>query len=106
MRRDKILNVICNHKISEHLKLEPFQNSNNTLTWFARDFSEETGGLDELFALKFKVRPLGILSDHYLTLLFVSEREADETVWSRVIGLHREGLMWLNFNVICIHQFC
>lgn len=66
MRRDKILNVICNHKITEQIKLEPFKNSNNTLTWYARDYSEETDGVDELFALKFKVYRLNFVLILYL----------------------------------------
>ena len=55
MRRDRILNVICNHILSEHIILKPFQNSNNALTWFAKDYSEENAGIDEVFTLKFKV---------------------------------------------------
>ncbi len=55
MRRDKIFNVVCNQGIAKGLNLKPFQNSNNTLTWAARDYSDEAAGLDKLFALKFKV---------------------------------------------------
>lgn len=73
MRRDKIFNVVCNHKISDHIKFKPFQNATNTLTWCARDFSEETEGLDELFALKFKVSVCFGFYLHLFEFIYLSE---------------------------------
>ena len=58
MRREIILNLICNHRISPALKWQDFPKVNH-LSWFATDFSEETNGVDEIFTVKFKVFYLG-----------------------------------------------
>lgn len=55
MRRDRIFNVICNHTISKQLTFKPFPNSLTSFTWFAKDYSEETEGIDKMFTLRFKV---------------------------------------------------
>lgn len=54
MRRDRIFNVICNHTISKQLTFKPFPNSLTSFTWFAKDYSEETEGIDKMFTLRFK----------------------------------------------------
>lgn len=58
MRREVILKLICNHRIIPTLELKPFKA--NMLTWFARDFSETAEGVDEILAIKFKVRLFSI----------------------------------------------
>ena len=54
MRREQVLKVCCNHRISPDLTLKPLNTSETSLVWQAMDFTEGEAKLEK-FAVKFKV---------------------------------------------------
>ncbi|XP_015788993.1 E3 SUMO-protein ligase RanBP2 isoform X2 [Tetranychus urticae] len=57
LRRDKVLKIACNQRITPSMKLEPLDNSESALTWAGVDFSEEPEKMGK-FAIKFKNKEL------------------------------------------------
>ena len=53
MRRDNVFKIICNHQITEHLRLK--ERTINSFIWGCKDFSENPNGEDQIFVIKFKV---------------------------------------------------
>lgn len=54
MRRNIILNVICNQKITKDFQLDPPIRP-NFITWAGVDFSEDQEGRPQLLGLKMRV---------------------------------------------------
>ncbi|KAH9416781.1 E3 SUMO-protein ligase RanBP2 [Dermatophagoides pteronyssinus] len=52
MRRDNVFKIICNHQITEHLRLK--ERTINSFIWGCKDFSENPNGEDQIFVIKFK----------------------------------------------------
>ena len=56
LRRDQVLKIALNHRITREMELKPLANSETSWCWFAMDFSEgheETGSMEQL-AVRFK----------------------------------------------------
>uniref|UniRef100_A0A668W460 E3 SUMO-protein ligase RanBP2 n=1 Tax=Oreochromis aureus TaxID=47969 RepID=A0A668W460_OREAU len=53
MRREQVLRVCANHKISQAMELKPMNTSANALIWTATDYSDGEGVIEQL-AAKFK----------------------------------------------------
>ena len=56
LRRDQVLKIALNHRISKEMELKPLSNSETAWCWYAMDFSEgheETGSMEQL-AVRFK----------------------------------------------------
>jgi E3 SUMO-protein ligase RanBP2 len=53
MRRDQVLKVCCNHRLTKDIELKPFPSSDKAATWAVKDYSEEVGK-DEVFTIRFK----------------------------------------------------
>ncbi|XP_053201491.1 LOW QUALITY PROTEIN: uncharacterized protein LOC128386481 [Panonychus citri] len=53
LRRDKVLKIACNQRISSGIKFETMENSENALTWAGVDYSEEPEKPGK-FCIKFK----------------------------------------------------
>jgi len=53
MRRELVLKVCCNQRLSADLELKPVSSSDKTMFWIGQDFSEGESK-KELFALRFK----------------------------------------------------
>merc|ERR1711936_1350528 len=56
LRRDQVLKIALNHRITREMELKPLANSETSWCWFAMDFSEgheESGSLEQL-AVRFK----------------------------------------------------
>ena len=54
LRRDQTLKVACNHLINTDMKLEPMFGSENAVTWFAMDHTDDEPKMEKL-AAKFKL---------------------------------------------------
>ena len=54
MRREQVQKVACNHNLTSDMKLQPLTSSDTSWCWFANDFAEEEGKIEN-FAVKFKV---------------------------------------------------
>lgn len=57
MRREQVLKLCANHKITQDLKLSPMANSDKTWCWVANDYSEEELKVQKL-AVRFKTAEL------------------------------------------------
>ncbi|CAH0392621.1 unnamed protein product [Bemisia tabaci] len=53
MRREQVLKVCCNQRLTDSLKLTPVASSDKAWNWCGHDFSEQEGKL-ETFAVRFK----------------------------------------------------
>ena len=56
LRRDQVLKIALNHRITKEMELKPLSNSETAWCWYAMDFSdgnEETGSMEQL-AVRFK----------------------------------------------------
>lgn len=67
MRREQVLKVCCNHRITQSLELKPSSSSEKAYTWYAVDYSE--GEMkNELLAIRFKTVELVSVSSLILIL--------------------------------------
>ncbi|CAH8841817.1 unnamed protein product [Trichobilharzia szidati] len=54
MRRDQVKKLCANHYITSSIKLSPSTKDPRMTIWAAKDYSESTEGIDELFMIQFK----------------------------------------------------
>ncbi|XP_010781780.1 E3 SUMO-protein ligase RanBP2 isoform X2 [Notothenia coriiceps] len=56
MRRDQVLKICANHRITSAMKLEPMKGAEKAWVWSAMDFSEAVEGSIEQLAVRFKLQ--------------------------------------------------
>ncbi|XP_033474036.2 E3 SUMO-protein ligase RanBP2 isoform X2 [Epinephelus lanceolatus] len=56
MRRDQVLKICANHRITPTMKLEPMKGAEKAWVWSALDFSEALEGKMEQLAVRFKLQ--------------------------------------------------
>nr|XP_054592033.1 E3 SUMO-protein ligase RanBP2 isoform X1 [Nothobranchius furzeri] len=56
MRRDQVLKICANHRITTVMRLEPMKGAEKAWVWSALDFAEEGGGKMEQLAVRFKLQ--------------------------------------------------
>ncbi len=54
LRREQIHKIACNHLISTDMELKPMASSETAVTWFAMDYADDEGKLENL-AVRFKL---------------------------------------------------
>lgn len=65
MRREIVLKICCNQRLSADLELKPVSSSDKAMSWIGQDFSEGESK-KELFAIRFKtVQQLNVFRDKF-----------------------------------------
>ncbi|XP_038051028.1 E3 SUMO-protein ligase RanBP2-like isoform X2 [Patiria miniata] len=77
MRREQVLKLCANHRITPDMKLDPLQSSDRSWVWHAIDYSEDEPSHEQL-AIKFKTAELAHEFKRRLEELQVARREEEE----------------------------
>ena len=62
MRREQVLKVACNHRLTPDMSLEKLATSTTAWCWFAVDYADNEAK-NEQFAVKFKVRQILLIKN-------------------------------------------
>lgn len=97
MRRELVLKICCNQRLSADLELKPLSSSEKAMSWIGRDFSEGESK-KELFAIRFKtVEQLHVFKDKFNEFKKkVSKNKLNETVKTLPDNKHDNTLPKLN----------
>ncbi|CAD5121392.1 DgyrCDS9914 [Dimorphilus gyrociliatus] len=60
LRREQVLKLACNHRITPFMTMDPLLTSETALCWSANDYSESDNGVFEKFSVRFKSKELTV----------------------------------------------